>query len=134
MAVPLNVSCSTTAESEEPTMYALQNYGILNLYLQVDNAYSTLWFISHYLIIVNAVMDPIIYGLSNENFRRAFRSSALASRLFGSSGIVTVTRAPRPPIRKLESRDLHGKSDRVQRWFNSPKPTKGKNWSTVCYI
>ncbi|GFG38434.1 hypothetical protein Cfor_02471 [Coptotermes formosanus] len=101
---------------------------------QVDYAYSTLWFVSHYLIIVNAAMDPIIYGLSNENFRRAFQATALASRLFGSPVTLSITRAPRQPIQKLEPRNLYVKPDRVQRWFNSPKQMKGKTWSTDCYI
>ena len=126
--------CSPAAESEEPAVYRLQTDGISYLYLQIDPVYSTLRFVSHYLIIVNAVMDPIIYGLSNENFRRAFRSTTLATLLFGSSGNVAVTRAPRPPIRQFETKDRQGKSDRVQRWFNSPKQTKGKTWSTVCYM
>jgi hypothetical protein len=115
-------------------MYAQYTDGLSYLYLQIDPVYSTLWFVSHYLIIVNAVMDPIIYGLSNENIRRAFRSTAFATRLFGSSGTASITRAPRPPNQQLEPRDRHGKSDRVQRWFNSPKQMKGKTWSTVCYM
>lgn len=39
------------------------------------------WFASKYLIFVNAAVNPIIYGITNEKLRRAFRNSKL-SRLF----------------------------------------------------
>lgn len=39
--------------------------------LQVDAAFQILWFISHYLIYLNCAINPIIYGLTNESYRKA---------------------------------------------------------------
>jgi hypothetical protein len=89
--------------------------------LQIVDGYSTLRFVSHYLIIVNAAMDPIIYGLTNENFRRAFRTTMLARRLFGAATTATVPRAPRSPVRTLEPRNLCDKADYIKQWFSPPK-------------
>ncbi|XP_021942370.1 neuropeptide Y receptor type 1 [Zootermopsis nevadensis] len=91
---------------------------------QVVDAYNTLWFVSHYLIIVNAATDPIIYGLTNENFRRAFRTSALARWLFGTSVAEPVLRTPRPPMDRLEPRNLFLKSASANHWFSSPGQMK----------
>jgi hypothetical protein len=100
--------------------------------LQVADAYSTLWFISHYLIIVNAAMDPIIYGLTNESFRRAFRASA--RWLFGASVAAPALHTPRPPIHRLEPRNLGLKHDSRNQWFSSPEKMKSKTRHTDGYI
>lgn len=42
---------------------------------QVQGTYQILWYISHYLIFVDSALTPIIYGVMNENFRRAFRQT-----------------------------------------------------------
>lgn len=42
---------------------------------QIEGSFQVLWYISHYLIFVDCTLTPIIYGVTNENFRRAFRSS-----------------------------------------------------------
>ncbi|CAO1441879.1 unnamed protein product [Diamesa serratosioi] len=42
---------------------------------QVDGSFQVLWYVSHYLIYVNAALTPIIYGLTNENYRRSIRQS-----------------------------------------------------------
>lgn len=39
---------------------------------QLDGSFYLLWYISHYMIFVNAAVNPVIYGLMNGNFRRAF--------------------------------------------------------------
>ncbi|KAJ4433465.1 hypothetical protein ANN_15768 [Periplaneta americana] len=103
---------------------------------QVVDAYNTLWFISHYLIIVNAAVDPLIYGLTNENFRRAFRATGVARCLFGASASMTIPRTPRTPrpqFNRLEPRDLCEKAN-DQQWFTVPRHLKGKTSSTDCYI
>jgi hypothetical protein len=89
--------------------------------LQVVDGYSTLRFVCHYLITVNAAVNPIIYGLTNENFRRAFRTTILARRLFGTAAAVTIPRAPLSPIRTLEPRNLYHKADYTKQWFCQPK-------------
>lgn len=42
---------------------------------QVQGAFSNLWYWSHYLMFCNAAINPIIYGLTNDNFRKAFRKT-----------------------------------------------------------
>lgn len=39
---------------------------------QVEGSFATLWYISHYLLYLNSAVNPIIYGLTNDNFRRAY--------------------------------------------------------------
>jgi hypothetical protein len=97
------------------------------------DAYNTLWFISHYLIIVNAATDPIIYGLTNENFRRAFRATALSQQLFGATAAVSSQRTSRPPQQRLEPRNLSLESGSGKQWFILPKQTD-KTRNTDCYI
>ncbi|XP_055917880.1 neuropeptide FF receptor 2 [Eupeodes corollae] len=38
----------------------------------VNNSYRNLWYIAHYLMFLNAAVNPIIYGYTNDNFRRAY--------------------------------------------------------------
>lgn len=50
--------------------------------LQVDGAYHTLWFVSRYLIVLNAALNPVIYGLTSEKFRKAFTATTVGKWLF----------------------------------------------------
>lgn len=42
---------------------------------QVDGSFEIMWYISRYLIFLNCALTPAVYGITNENFRRAFRKS-----------------------------------------------------------
>lgn len=42
---------------------------------QVDASFQMLWYISHYLIFLDCALTPVIYGVTNESFRRAFRQT-----------------------------------------------------------
>lgn len=44
---------------------------------QVDGSFSVLWYTSHYLIFLHAAVNPLIYGLTNANFRRAYAQTPL---------------------------------------------------------
>lgn len=44
---------------------------------QVDGSFQVLWYISHYLIFLDCALTPVIYGVTNESFRRAFRQTKL---------------------------------------------------------
>jgi hypothetical protein len=44
---------------------------------EISHAIEILWYISHYLIFVDCAVKPVIYGIMNENFRKAFRSSTM---------------------------------------------------------
>lgn len=50
---------------------------------QVNGSMQILWIASKYLIFVNAALNPVIYGLTNEKFRKAFRTTPLAMKLLG---------------------------------------------------
>ncbi|XP_022916828.1 neuropeptide Y receptor type 1 [Onthophagus taurus] len=54
---------------------------------QANGNYETLWFVSKYLVFVNAAINPVIYGLTNEKFRRALKSTGVAKFLFNFSKI-----------------------------------------------
>lgn len=44
---------------------------------QVNGSFAVLWYAAHYLIFVNAAVNPLIYGLTNDNFRRAYAQTPL---------------------------------------------------------
>lgn len=48
----------------------------------MNGTYKTLWWISKYLIFMNAAINPLIYGLTNEKFRRVFKETTLSKWLF----------------------------------------------------
>uniref|UniRef100_A0A182WD91 G-protein coupled receptors family 1 profile domain-containing protein n=1 Tax=Anopheles minimus TaxID=112268 RepID=A0A182WD91_9DIPT len=48
---------------------------------QIGNDFLVLWYVSHYLMYLNAALNPLIYGLTNENFRKAFRKISLSRLL-----------------------------------------------------
>lgn len=39
---------------------------------KIDGFFQILWYTSHYLIFLNCAVNPLIYGLNNENFKKAF--------------------------------------------------------------
>lgn len=44
---------------------------------QIDGYFQILWYMAHYLLYLNASVNPIIYGLTNDNFRRAYHQTPL---------------------------------------------------------
>ncbi|XP_035787697.1 somatostatin receptor type 5-like isoform X1 [Anopheles albimanus] len=48
---------------------------------QIGSDFLILWYVSHYLMFLNAALNPLIYGLTNENFRKAFRKIPLSRLL-----------------------------------------------------
>ncbi|GAB0090852.1 neuropeptide FF receptor 2 [Sergentomyia squamirostris] len=44
---------------------------------QISNSFQILWYTSHFLIFVNAALNPVIYGWRNDNFRKAFRQTPI---------------------------------------------------------
>lgn len=47
---------------------------------QVDGGFYMLWYTAHYLLYLNSAVNPIIYGLTNDNFRRAYYQTPLLPR------------------------------------------------------
>lgn len=44
---------------------------------QANGSFAILWYASHYLIFLNAAVNPLIYGLTNDNFRRAYHQTPI---------------------------------------------------------
>lgn len=42
---------------------------------QVTASFQVLWYVSRYLLFLDSALTPVIYGITNENFRRAFRQT-----------------------------------------------------------
>ncbi|KAJ8979334.1 hypothetical protein NQ317_006948 [Molorchus minor] len=61
-------------------MHAISRQPVFNP--QVNGIYHTLWFTSKYLIFLNAAVNPFIYGVTNEKFKRAFKATKLYIWLF----------------------------------------------------
>lgn len=49
---------------------------------QVEGCFYIVWYVSHYLLYLNAAINPIIYGLTNDNFRRAYHQTPIFPRQF----------------------------------------------------
>ncbi|KAF5306259.1 hypothetical protein FQA39_LY08957 [Lamprigera yunnana] len=49
---------------------------------QVNGAYYILWFTSRYLMFLNASINPVIYGLTSEKFRKVFRKTTVSKYMF----------------------------------------------------
>lgn len=54
-------------------------------YFKVNGLYYILWFVARYLIFVNAAINPVTYGLTNEKFRRALRTTTFSKWFFGKN-------------------------------------------------
>ncbi|XP_039447113.1 neuropeptide Y receptor type 2-like [Culex pipiens pallens] len=44
---------------------------------QIGKDFVILWYVSHYLIFLNAAVNPLIYGLTNDNFRKAYNKTRI---------------------------------------------------------
>lgn len=52
---------------------------------QVEGSFHSLWYAAHYLIFLNAAVNPLIYGLTNDNFRRAYYQTSFYNKFFKST-------------------------------------------------
>lgn len=50
---------------------------IANTNSMVNGSFRTFWYISQYLMFLNAAVNPVIYGYKNDNFRRAYDQTPL---------------------------------------------------------
>ncbi|TMW50332.1 hypothetical protein DOY81_004609 [Sarcophaga bullata] len=50
---------------------------IANTNNMVNGSFRILWYISQYLMFLNAAVNPVIYGYKNDNFRRAYDQTPL---------------------------------------------------------
>ncbi|KAI4455884.1 neuropeptide y receptor [Holotrichia oblita] len=84
----------------------LRNNGMSNNHQvqnQVNGTYMILWLTSKYLIFLNAAINPVIYGLTNEKFRRAFKTTALSRCLFGCENN---KRTPKPAVKRKQTKEI----------------------------
>lgn len=49
---------------------------------QLDGAFYILYCISHYCLYLNAALNPLVYGLTNDNFRRAYHQTPIIPSQF----------------------------------------------------
>ncbi|KAJ8916121.1 hypothetical protein NQ315_004488 [Exocentrus adspersus] len=59
---------------------------------QVNGIYHTLWFTSKFLIFLNAAINPFIYGVNNDKFQRAFKTTKLSKWLFPPRSVKSITK------------------------------------------
>lgn len=57
---------------------------------QIDDNFQTLWYAAHYLLYLNAAVNPIIYGLTNDNFRRAYHQTPLLPQCMRYKSSMTI--------------------------------------------
>ncbi|GLH02469.1 Substance P receptor [Gryllus bimaculatus] len=106
----------------------------------ITDHFVVLWFISRYLIFINAAINPFIYGFSNENFKRALRCMEVSRWLFsGTSGSSDVT-PPQKKDKQFEKvqHEIYQPDPKeqpvLQQWMVHPLEGKPKTESTECYI
>ncbi|XP_049850582.1 neuropeptide Y receptor type 2 isoform X2 [Schistocerca gregaria] len=58
------------------------------IFLKVTESFHEFWFAAKYFLYVNAAINPLIYGFTNESFRRAFRTLPVSRWVFGNSNIL----------------------------------------------
>lgn len=124
---------------------------------QVQGAFSILWYCSHFLMFCNAAINPIIYGLTNDKFRKAYRQTPLI-KLFCKTSSARLAapckgrggegEARRQRIRNMlldegeqKSRDANGKTIPVNEscpetatsniWFTK-KTNPGETTTKIC--
>ncbi|XP_058460977.1 somatostatin receptor type 5-like [Malaya genurostris] len=51
---------------------------------ELGEDFKILWYTSHYLMFLNAAINPLIYGLTNDNFRRAYNKTSVWRCFWGS--------------------------------------------------
>lgn len=80
---------------------------------QVQGAFDILWYCSHYLMFCNAAINPIIYGLTNDNFRKAYRQTPLIKLFCNSKRIATPKQGGPCQDRRIQNM-LLDQADNVQ--------------------
>lgn len=93
---------------------------------QVDGVYHTLWFVSKYLIFVNSALNPLIYGATNEKFRRAFKTTKISKWLFPKTKKVVC----KPIENQKTSQETTGKYSIFLIFKRKPKPVQSKTPAT----
>lgn len=107
------------------------NQSVFNLYSrfvfsQANGLYLTLWFISKYLIFLNAGINPVVYGSTNEKFQLAFKTTKLHKWLFPLAG-KTVTVVVPPKLKKqTKSTEVNSKKSKLMP-FNAENKEKTSN-------
>ncbi|GJQ80969.1 hypothetical protein Trydic_g4786 [Trypoxylus dichotomus] len=104
----------------------LKNGGMSNSHQvqnQVNGTYTMLWITSKYLIFANAAINPVIYGLTNEKFRRAFKTTALSRCLFGCDN----KRVSKPAVRKKQTKETLVQGSNKSKIFTIFKNKHQKN-------
>lgn len=98
----------------------------LNIF-QVDGMYHTLWFVSKFLIFVNSAVNPLIYGATNEKFRKAFKTTKISKWLFPSANKKI---AAKPVENQKTSQETTGKYSIFLIFKRKPKPLQIKTPAT----
>ena len=80
---------SKLLQTKEPFAVSIRRIGkgpfsrlFKNFLLQFGESFTILWFTCHYLMFTNAALNPLIYGLTNESFRKAFQRTPMSRWLF----------------------------------------------------
>lgn len=84
----------------------LQN-AIMN---QVEGGFYALSCVSHYFLYLNAAINPIIYGLTNDNFRRAYHQTPIVPRFKQTKYSRKVKTHPYTPSQCILGGAICGKS------------------------
>lgn len=102
---------------------------------QIEGSFQILWYVSRYLIFLNCALTPCVYGITNENFRRAFRHTkfykfcCFCTPSRSSTSMVIFTLEPSGRQSKLEPRTPTAsnklnilKSEKLSKFSTSKKP------------
>ncbi|XP_055626105.1 neuropeptide FF receptor 2-like isoform X2 [Toxorhynchites rutilus septentrionalis] len=104
---------------------------------QIGRGFQILWYVSHYLMFLNAAINPIIYGLTNDNFRKAYNKTRIWRCFWHSNKAKKVKR--REPavaiIGQLQPRGPCGDEKLISGWVvpskNAPTIASGETKSSA---
>ncbi|XP_058830844.1 somatostatin receptor type 5-like [Topomyia yanbarensis] len=93
---------------------------------QLGLDFSILWYTSHYLMFLNAAINPLIYGLTNDNFRRAYNKTKVWRCFWDNDRLNKMNSQKQPAvvaISKLQPRGPCANDQLVNRsdWIAYPK-------------
>lgn len=112
---------------------------------QVTESFHDFWFAAKYFLYVNAAINPLIYGFTNESFRRAFRTLPVSRWVFGNSNLSmsplreekqrhSPTPAPKEIKHKIKKKKSKREKYEQQQWFVEPKRLHLSTLTTQLYM
>ncbi|XP_055532753.1 somatostatin receptor type 5-like [Wyeomyia smithii] len=93
---------------------------------QIGQDFLILWYVSHYMMFLNAAINPVIYGLTNDNFRKAYNKTKVWRCFWDNKHLNRVEPKREPAVKVIGNLQPRGpcgndKLDDLSGWVVQPK-------------